>query len=95
MKLQELLENIDEMKIAQPNKLESWVIKRDGVIIKLPNGKAIWKKQNHASAALTNYVSSNFYWRDLETLREEIGLNRRDSLGKYLLDNKIVTIERL
>ncbi len=94
MTIQELTNNLESLKSVQPN-VQTWVIKKDGVIIKLPNGKSFWRRKNHAGAALTNYVSHMFDWRKMSELRKNLGLENYDSLGQYLIKEGIVTIEQL
>lgn len=95
MTIQEIENQFDELTFGNPSHLESWVIRRNGGIVKLPNGKCIWKKKNHAGAALTNYISNIYDWEKMRELRKNLGVERRDSLGQYLIEKGIVTIEPL
>lgn len=94
MNIQEIELKFDELVGDNP-KVESWVIRRNGKVIRLPNGKSIWRRKNHAGAALTNYVSNIDSYDRMKELRKDLGLDRNDSLGQYLLEKGIVTIEKI
>lgn len=95
MTLETIEKDFDNLLLGSPKSLESWVIRRNGKIVKLRNGKMIWKKQNHAGAALTNAINEMYYYKELNKLKEDLGLSRRDSLGEYLREKGIVKIEPL
>lgn len=95
MTLETIEKDFDNLILGNPKALESWVIRRNGKIVKLRNGKMIWKKKNHAGSALTNAIDMMYTYKDLDKLRQFLGLNSRDSLGKYMIDKGIVVIEPL
>lgn len=95
MTLETIEKDFDNLILGNPKLLESWVIRRNGKIVKLRNGKMIWKRKNHAGAALTNAIDMMYTYKDLDKLRILLGLNSHDSLGKYMIEKGIVVIEPL
>jgi hypothetical protein len=47
---------INRLESLENKIVESWIIKFNGNMLVLSNGKCVWKKKQHASSALTNYL---------------------------------------
>ena len=92
MTIEEIIADLDLMKKQQEG---AWVVKHEGKILTMQSGKGVWKKKNHASSAFVNHMKSRYYWRDIQALRQSLGITNGDSIGQYLIKQGIVTIEQL
>jgi len=66
---------------------ETWVIKFEDRIIRMPSGKSSWKAENHASSAFTNSICYLF-----SKYREGISASE---VTKLLREEGIIKIEKL
>jgi len=73
--------------------------------IRLANGKCLWKQPGHAKSALTNHLTTKYYYsnkiygpqykKGYITRLEQMGFKNAKELSHYLVDQKILTIEKL
>lgn len=83
-----VVEDLDTLKKIEP---QGWVIRYQGHTLTLHSGKAIWKRENHAKAALANHFTDFYSWKQLE----DWGFKNGTEVAQYLVKEGILKVERL
>jgi hypothetical protein len=85
--IKDILRDLDEG--SEEQRIDTWVAKFKGRVLILRSGKHSWKKESHTKIALNNDFKS-YFWHD-----GVVGFKDSKELVDYLIEKKLITIERL
>lgn len=86
--LDKIFDDLNTLKKIEP---QGWVVRYHGHTLTLRSGKSIWKRENHAKAALANHFTDFYNWKELE----EWGFKNGTQVAQYLVNTGILKVERL